>query len=187
MEQPATDYDGLYMEDSELAFKWYDTLELKSYERNTLGGTMRQLRRLYDTKNELTMPGSTTDYTIHDAKFKNKSFRSTGCTRLSIYCHTSTQHQEIWEMMTRFKKNEKKRGHVSTCHADFGKHRKHPNSRGNAGGMHDKREAGCDKLYLDYTYSYIIHMYSRFDTPMYMDDTNREDMAPYKKVSRRDT
>ncbi|KAJ6769295.1 60S RIBOSOMAL PROTEIN L27A-3 [Salix koriyanagi] len=42
-------------------------------------------------------------------------------------------------MTTRFKKNRKKRGHVSAGHGRVGKHRKHPSGRGNAGGMHHHR------------------------------------------------
>nr|DAD20195.1 TPA_asm: hypothetical protein HUJ06_021658 [Nelumbo nucifera] len=42
-------------------------------------------------------------------------------------------------MMTRFKKNKKKRGHVSAGHGQIGKHRKHSGGRGNAGGMHHHR------------------------------------------------
>ncbi|KAK7354003.1 hypothetical protein VNO80_19459 [Phaseolus coccineus] len=43
------------------------------------------------------------------------------------------------KMTTRFKKNRKKRGHVSAGHGRIGKHRKHPGGRGNAGGMHHHR------------------------------------------------
>ncbi|KAI4332008.1 hypothetical protein L6164_016951 [Bauhinia variegata] len=39
-------------------------------------------------------------------------------------------------MTTRFKKNRKKRQHVSAGHGRIGKHRKHPGGRGKAGGMH---------------------------------------------------
>nr|AFK40634.1 unknown [Lotus japonicus] len=42
-------------------------------------------------------------------------------------------------MTTRFKKNRKKRGHVSAGHGRVGKHRKHPGGRGNAGGQHHHR------------------------------------------------
>ncbi|XP_010674592.2 60S ribosomal protein L27a-3 [Beta vulgaris subsp. vulgaris] len=42
-------------------------------------------------------------------------------------------------MTIRFKKNRKKRGHVSAGHGRVGKHRKHPGGRGNAGGMHHHR------------------------------------------------
>ena len=42
-------------------------------------------------------------------------------------------------MTTRFKKNRKKRGHVSAGYGRIGKHRKHPGGRGNAGGMHHHR------------------------------------------------
>ncbi|CAI9785141.1 unnamed protein product [Fraxinus pennsylvanica] len=42
-------------------------------------------------------------------------------------------------MTTRFRKNRKKRGHVSAGHGRIGKHRKHPSGRGNAGGMHHHR------------------------------------------------
>mmetsp|Transcript_8310 Transcript_8310/g.15048 ORF Transcript_8310/g.15048 Transcript_8310/m.15048 type:complete len:148 (+) Transcript_8310:165-608(+) len=42
-------------------------------------------------------------------------------------------------MPTRLHKNRKKRGHVSAGHGRIGKHRKHPDGRGNAGGMHHKR------------------------------------------------
>ncbi|VWU53162.1 60S ribosomal protein L27a, putative [Hepatocystis sp. ex Piliocolobus tephrosceles] len=42
-------------------------------------------------------------------------------------------------MATRFKKNRKKRGHVSAGHGRVGKHRKHPGGRGKAGGMHHMR------------------------------------------------
>ncbi|KAD4889026.1 hypothetical protein E3N88_21099 [Mikania micrantha] len=42
-------------------------------------------------------------------------------------------------MTTRFRKNRKKRGHVSAGHGRIGKHRKHPGGRGNAGGMHHHR------------------------------------------------
>ncbi|KAH7291346.1 hypothetical protein KP509_29G012700 [Ceratopteris richardii] len=42
-------------------------------------------------------------------------------------------------MTTRFKKNRKKRGHVSAGHGRIGKHRKHPGGRGNAGGLHHHR------------------------------------------------
>eukprot|EP00959_Pyramimonas_sp_CCMP1952_P176922 3697832-Pyramimonas_sp.AAC.1 len=38
-----------------------------------------------------------------------------------------------------FKKNRKKRGHVSAGHGRIGKHRKHPGGRGNAGGQHHHR------------------------------------------------
>ncbi|KAJ3065668.1 60S ribosomal protein L28, partial [Quaeritorhiza haematococci] len=40
---------------------------------------------------------------------------------------------------TRFKKNRKKRGHVSAGHGRIGKHRKHPGGRGLAGGQHHHR------------------------------------------------
>ena len=40
---------------------------------------------------------------------------------------------------TGFKKNRKKRGHVSAGHGRVGKHRKHPGGRGNAGGQHHHR------------------------------------------------
>ncbi len=40
---------------------------------------------------------------------------------------------------TGFKKNRKKRGHVSAGHGRIGKHRKHPGGRGNAGGQHHHR------------------------------------------------
>merc|ERR1712113_1121651 len=39
----------------------------------------------------------------------------------------------------RFRKNRKKRGHVSAGHGRIGKHRKHPVGRGNAGGQHHHR------------------------------------------------
>lgn len=42
-------------------------------------------------------------------------------------------------MATRFKKNRKKRGHVSAGHGRVGKHRKHSGGRGKAGGMHHMR------------------------------------------------
>uniref|UniRef100_A0A7S0VF22 Large ribosomal subunit protein uL15/eL18 domain-containing protein n=2 Tax=Polytomella parva TaxID=51329 RepID=A0A7S0VF22_9CHLO len=42
-------------------------------------------------------------------------------------------------MTTRYKKNRKKRGHVSAGHGRVGKHRKHPGGRGNAGGQHHHR------------------------------------------------
>ncbi|CAD2095056.1 ribosomal protein L27a, putative [Plasmodium vinckei brucechwatti] len=42
-------------------------------------------------------------------------------------------------MATRFKKNRKKRGHVSAGHGRIGKHRKHPGGRGKAGGLHHMR------------------------------------------------
>ncbi|KAL6063440.1 60S ribosomal protein L27A [Balamuthia mandrillaris] len=42
-------------------------------------------------------------------------------------------------MTARFKKNRKKRGHVSAGHGRVGKHRKHPGGRGNAGGQHHHR------------------------------------------------
>jgi len=38
-----------------------------------------------------------------------------------------------------FRKNRKKRGHVSAGHGRIGKHRKHPSGRGNAGGQHHHR------------------------------------------------
>eukprot|EP00894_Picocystis_sp_ML_P001003 jgi/Pico_ML_1/51520/g2541.t1 len=38
-----------------------------------------------------------------------------------------------------YKKNRKKRGHVSAGHGRVGKHRKHPSGRGNAGGQHHHR------------------------------------------------
>jgi len=46
---------------------------------------------------------------------------------------------KILKMTTRFKKNRKKRGHVSAGHGRVGKHRKHPGGRGNAGGQHHHR------------------------------------------------
>ena len=42
-------------------------------------------------------------------------------------------------MVTRLRKNRKKRGHVSAGHGRIGKHRKHPAGRGNAGGQHHAR------------------------------------------------
>ncbi|KAK2389644.1 60S ribosomal protein L27a [Trifolium repens] len=42
-------------------------------------------------------------------------------------------------MTTRFKKNRKKRSHVSAGHGRIGKHRKHPGGRGNAVCMHHHR------------------------------------------------
>ena len=42
-------------------------------------------------------------------------------------------------MTTRFKKNRKKRGHVSAGHGRVGKHRKHPGGRGACGGLTHKR------------------------------------------------
>ncbi|KAL1544901.1 60S ribosomal protein L27A [Salvia divinorum] len=39
-------------------------------------------------------------------------------------------------MTTRFKKNRKKHGHVSTGQGRIGKHRKHPGGRGNTEQMH---------------------------------------------------
>ncbi|CAI9760591.1 unnamed protein product [Fraxinus pennsylvanica] len=38
-------------------------------------------------------------------------------------------------MTTSLKKRRKKHGHVSADHGRIGKHRKHPEGRGNAGGM----------------------------------------------------
>ena len=42
-------------------------------------------------------------------------------------------------MVSRLKKNRKKRGHVSAGHGRVGKHRSHPGGRGNAGGQHHHR------------------------------------------------
>ncbi|PIN15815.1 60s ribosomal protein L15/L27 [Handroanthus impetiginosus] len=42
-------------------------------------------------------------------------------------------------MTNRFKKNRKKRGHVSLSHSCIRKHRKHPGGHGNAGGMHHRQ------------------------------------------------
>nr|DAD26311.1 TPA_asm: hypothetical protein HUJ06_027779 [Nelumbo nucifera] len=39
-------------------------------------------------------------------------------------------------MMTHFKKNRKKRGHVNARHGQIEKHRKHPRGCGNVGDMH---------------------------------------------------
>ncbi|WJZ90846.1 hypothetical protein VitviT2T_009963 [Vitis vinifera] len=36
-------------------------------------------------------------------------------------------------MTTKFKKNRKKRGHISAGHGRIGKHQKHPGGRGNTG------------------------------------------------------
>ena len=52
-------------------------------------------------------------------------------------------------MMTKLKKNRKKRGHVSTGHGRIGKHKKHSGGRGNVGGMHHHRIL-FDKYHLDY-------------------------------------
>merc|ERR1711865_268484 len=42
-------------------------------------------------------------------------------------------------MPSRFSKNRKKRGEVSSGHGRVGKHRNHPGGRGNAGGQHHHR------------------------------------------------
>eukprot|EP01130_Rhizamoeba_saxonica_P015291 TRINITY_DN6823_c0_g1_i1.p1 TRINITY_DN6823_c0_g1~~TRINITY_DN6823_c0_g1_i1.p1 ORF type:complete len:162 (-),score=36.00 TRINITY_DN6823_c0_g1_i1:55-495(-) len=42
-------------------------------------------------------------------------------------------------MTARYKKNRKKRGHVSAGHGRIGKHRKHPSGRGMAGSKHHHR------------------------------------------------
>jgi large subunit ribosomal protein L27Ae len=42
-------------------------------------------------------------------------------------------------MPSRFSKNRKKRGEVSSGHGRIGKHRSHPGGRGNAGGQHHHR------------------------------------------------
>ncbi|KAG5602439.1 hypothetical protein H5410_033809 [Solanum commersonii] len=55
----------------------------------------------------------------------------------SPFPHFAAADEE--KMTTRFKKNRKKRGHVSAGHGRIGKHRKHPGGRGNAGGMHHHR------------------------------------------------
>lgn len=52
-------------------------------------------------------------------------------------------------MTTRFKKNRKKRGHVSAGHGRVGKHRKHPGGRGLAGGQHHHR-INFDKFHPGY-------------------------------------
>ncbi|QHO20146.1 large ribosomal subunit protein uL15x [Arachis hypogaea] len=57
----------------------------------------------------------------------------------SIITHRSSGSKQGEKMTTRFKKNRKKRGHVSAGHGRIGKHRKHPGGRGNAGGMHHHR------------------------------------------------
>jgi large subunit ribosomal protein L27Ae len=54
-------------------------------------------------------------------------------------CITTGECSRSAKMTTRFKKNRKKRGHVSAGHGRIGKHRKHPGGRGNAGGMHHHR------------------------------------------------
>merc|ERR1712130_177888 len=52
-------------------------------------------------------------------------------------------------MTSRYRKNRKKRGHVSAGHGRVGKHRKHPGGRGNAGGQHHHR-INFDKYHPDY-------------------------------------
>merc|ERR1712060_375702 len=52
-------------------------------------------------------------------------------------------------MTTRFRKNRKKRGHVSAGHGRIGKHRKHPSGRGNAGGLTHHR-TNFDKYHPGY-------------------------------------
>ena len=44
-------------------------------------------------------------------------------------------------MVSRFKANRGKRGHVSAGHGRVGKHRKSPGGKGNAGGQHHMRVA----------------------------------------------
>ncbi|KAL9670430.1 hypothetical protein QQ045_007982 [Rhodiola kirilowii] len=46
--------------------------------------------------------------------------------------------QELGIIITRLRKNRKKRGHVSAGHGRIGKHRKHPGGCGNAGGYFEK-------------------------------------------------
>ncbi|KAK9277287.1 hypothetical protein L1049_006827 [Liquidambar formosana] len=46
------------------------------------------------------------------------------------------QRDQRFEMMTRFKNHQKKRGKVRAGHGHISKHMKHPGSRGNAGGIH---------------------------------------------------
>eukprot|EP00353_Schmidingerella_taraikaensis_P005013 CAMPEP_0185582468 /NCGR_PEP_ID=MMETSP0434-20130131/20781_1 /TAXON_ID=626734 ORGANISM="Favella taraikaensis, Strain Fe Narragansett Bay" /NCGR_SAMPLE_ID=MMETSP0434 /ASSEMBLY_ACC=CAM_ASM_000379 /LENGTH=150 /DNA_ID=CAMNT_0028201283 /DNA_START=24 /DNA_END=476 /DNA_ORIENTATION=+ len=52
-------------------------------------------------------------------------------------------------MVSRDKKNRKKRGHVSAGHGRVGKHRSHPGGRGNAGGQHHHRQL-FDKFHPGY-------------------------------------
>merc|ERR1712083_782201 len=52
-------------------------------------------------------------------------------------------------MTTRFRKNRKKRGHVSAGHGRIGKHRKRPSGRGNAGGLTHHR-TNFDKYHPGY-------------------------------------
>merc|ERR1712189_86791 len=53
--------------------------------------------------------------------------------------HIVTDIKTRYIMTTRFRKNRKKRGHVSAGHGRIGKHRKHPGGRGKAGGQHHHR------------------------------------------------
>ena len=66
-----------------------------------------------------------------------------------------------------FKKNRKKRGHVSAGHGRIGKHRKHPGGRGNAGGQHhhrilfDKYHPGYfGKVLVVVVWRYMCYMYT---------------------------
>nr|DAD25790.1 TPA_asm: hypothetical protein HUJ06_027258 [Nelumbo nucifera] len=79
-------------------------------------------------------------------RWGNRTFSVTQCgvaLSVSILNYGGKRNQGgFWcerEMITRFKKNKKKRGHVNAGHGRIGKHRKHTGGRGNVGGMHHHR------------------------------------------------
>ncbi|XP_057970022.1 large ribosomal subunit protein uL15-like [Malania oleifera] len=69
---------------------------------------------------------------------ESRSFRSIDRTRRYPGASQSRDSESV-QMTTRFKKNRKKRGHMSAGHDRIGKHRKHLGGRGNVRGMHHHR------------------------------------------------
>ncbi|RWW07482.1 hypothetical protein BHE74_00035826 [Ensete ventricosum] len=62
-------------------------------------------------------------------------------------------------MTTRFRKNRKKRGHVSAGHGRIGKHRKHPGGRGKVGMRYFHRLRNkfyCPAVNVDRLWSLVL-------------------------------
>merc|ERR1711972_612053 len=77
-------------------------------------------------------------------------------------CNTAT-------MTTVFKKNRKKRGHVSAGHGRVGKHRKSPGGRGDAGGQHHHKiyfEKFCPEYFGKVGMRYYKRTTQKFSAPI---------------------
>merc|ERR1711975_62693 len=100
-------------------------------ERGSRRKTGRRSKETYDSKR----------------KAKSSDWRVRLTTESRKHIHREKNRED--SMTTRFRKNRKKRGHVSAGHGRIGKHRKHPAGRGNAGGFHHHR-TNFDKYHPGY-------------------------------------